>query len=157
MKAPGPKWRALELGGVVETDVSRHTFLAGASARAEFQAGRPGRLNYRLRNDVTWFAYTGDVDDSVLSVRYNMVHEVLFPLFDELSLSVAADGFLFRGAATIANARSAPARSPSAASVLAAIHMQLSLSGARLATTARAPAASPRCARASPSIATEEA
>lgn len=98
LKAPGPKWRSLELGAVVETDVSRHTLLAGASARAEFQAGRPGRLNYRLRNDVTWFAYTGDADESVLSLRYNMVHEVLFPLFDELSLSVAADGFLFRGA-----------------------------------------------------------
>ena len=98
MKAPGPKWRALEFGFVAETDLSRHTFLAGASARAEFQAGRGGRLNYRLRNDVTWFAYTGDADESVLSLRYNMVHEVLFPLFDELSLSVAADGFLFRGA-----------------------------------------------------------
>ena len=99
MKARGPKWRALELGGVVETDLSRHTLLAGASARAEFQAGRPGRLNYRLRNDLTWFVYTGDADESVLSLRYNMVHEVLFPLFDELSLSVGADGFLFRGAA----------------------------------------------------------
>lgn len=98
MKAPGPKWRALELGGVVETDVSRDTLLAGVAARAEFQAGRPGRLNYRLRNDLTWFAYQGDADDSVLSLRYNMVHEVLFPLFDELSLSVAADAFLFRGA-----------------------------------------------------------
>ena len=43
--------------------------------------------------------YTGDADGSVLSLRYNMVHEVLFPLFDELSLSVGADGFLFRGAA----------------------------------------------------------
>jgi len=98
MKAEGPKWRALELGGVVETDVSRNTLLAGVAARAEFQAGRPGRLNYRLRNDVTWFAYTGDADNSVLSLRYNMVHELVFPLFDELSLSVAADGFLFRGA-----------------------------------------------------------
>ena len=103
MKARGRRWRAVELGGVVETDISRHTLLAGASARAEFQAGRPGRLNYRLRNDVTWFAYTGDADDSVLSLRYNMVHEVLFPLFDELSLSVAADGFLFRGAGPATN------------------------------------------------------
>lgn len=98
MKAPGPKWRVLEMSGVVETDVSRHTLLAGVQARVEFQAGRGGRLNYRLRNDLTWFAYTGDADESVLSLRYNMVHEVLFPLFDELSLSVAADGFLFQGA-----------------------------------------------------------
>ncbi|MEO5762546.1 MAG: hypothetical protein ABIR28_09580 [Vicinamibacteria bacterium] len=97
MKARGPRWRTLEVGGIVETDLSRHTLLAGASARAEFQAGRNGRLNYRMRNDLTWFAYTGDADESVLSLRYNMVHEVLFPLFDELSLSVAADGFLFRG------------------------------------------------------------
>lgn len=98
MRAPTPKWRALEIGGVVETDLSRHTLLAGVSARAEFQAGRGGRLNYRLRNDLTWFAYTGDADQSVLSLRYNMVHEVLFPLFDELALSVAADAFLFQGA-----------------------------------------------------------
>jgi hypothetical protein len=98
MKAPTPKWRALEIGGVIETDISRHTLLAGVSARAEFQAGRGGRLNYRLRNDLTWFAYTGDADESVLSLRYNMVHEVLFPLFDELSLSLAADAFLFQGA-----------------------------------------------------------
>jgi len=99
MKAPGPKWRALEFGSVVETDLGRHTLLAGVLARAEYQAGRPGRLSYRLRNDLTWFAFTGGADESVLSLRYNMVHEVLFPLFDELSLSVAADGFLFRGAA----------------------------------------------------------
>ncbi len=98
MKARGPKWRVLELGGVVETDLSRDTLLAGVSARVEFQAGQPGRLNYRFRNQLNWFAYTGDADASVLSLRYNMVHEVLFPLFDELSLSVAADGFLFRGA-----------------------------------------------------------
>ena len=98
MRAPTPTWRALEMGGVVETDVSRHTLLAGVWARAEFQAGRGGRLNYRLRNDLTWFAYTGDADESVLSLRYNMVHEVLFPLFDELSLSVAADALLFQGA-----------------------------------------------------------
>jgi 2',3'-cyclic-nucleotide 2'-phosphodiesterase (5'-nucleotidase family) len=98
MRSPSPTWRALELGGVVETDVSRHTLLAGVWARAEFQAGRGGRLNYRLRNDLTWFAYTGDADESVLRLRYNMIHEVLFPLFDELSLSVAADALLFQGA-----------------------------------------------------------
>jgi len=98
MKAPAPKWRVLEMSGVVQTDLSRHTFLAGVQARVEFQAGRSGHLNYRLRNDVTWFPYTGDADASVLSLRYNMIHEVLFPLFDELSLSVAADGLLFQGA-----------------------------------------------------------
>ncbi len=98
MRAPTPTWRALEMGGVLETDVSRHTLLAGVWARAEFQAGRGGRLNYRLRNDLTWFAYTGDADESVLRLRYNMIHEVLFPLFDELSLSIAADALLFQGA-----------------------------------------------------------
>lgn len=97
MRAGSPHLRALEVGGTAETDLARHTFVAGVSARAEFQAGRPGALNYRLRNDVAWFPYTGEPDPSVLSLRYNMVHEVLFPLFDELSLSVAADGFLFRG------------------------------------------------------------
>ncbi len=103
MKAKGPKWRVLELGGVVETDLPRDTLLAGVSARVELQAGQPGRLNYRFRNQLNWFAYTGDADASVLSLRYNMVHEVLFPLFDELSLSVAADGFLFRGVTPATN------------------------------------------------------
>ena len=32
-----------------------------------------------------------------LALRYNMVHELLLPLVDELALSVAADFFFYQG------------------------------------------------------------
>jgi hypothetical protein len=54
-------------------------------------------VTYAWRNDLTWFLPTGHDTESDLALRYNMVHELLIPLVDELSLSVAADFFFFQG------------------------------------------------------------
>ena len=54
-------------------------------------------MSYRLRNNVTYFLPSGGDTESNLALRYNMVHEVLIPLVDELALSVAADLFFFQG------------------------------------------------------------
>lgn len=100
LRRPGRNLRVVELGAVVETDLSRESLLAGVAARTELNAGAAGgRLRYRMRNDVTWFPYSRTEDPSLLGLRYNMIHEILFPLFDELSLSIAADAFVFRGVA----------------------------------------------------------
>jgi hypothetical protein len=50
-----------------------------------------------MRNEATYFLPAHLDGPSTLALRYNMVHELLIPLMDELSLSVAADMFVFQG------------------------------------------------------------
>jgi hypothetical protein len=59
--------------------------------------GPRGVVVYHLRNDATYFLPSGRDTESDLALRYNMVHEVVIPLVDELSLSMAADFFFFKG------------------------------------------------------------
>ncbi len=99
MFAPTPRWRALELGAAVENDFGLGTLQYGLQAKVEFvqRFGPLGKLAYRLRNDATYFLPRGGDSASDLSLRYNMLHEVLIPFMDELSLSIAADLFFFKG------------------------------------------------------------
>ncbi len=95
----GRRWRSLELGAVVENDFGRSNVQFGLTGRADFlqPIGPLGTVLYRLHNDATYL-FPGKRDTSSdLALRYNMVHELLIPLVDELSLSVAADLFFFQG------------------------------------------------------------
>ena len=100
---PGPVLRRGDVGLVMENDFGRPNIQYGAQVRADLErpvgaagAGGP-RMTYRLRNDLTYFLPTANDAAADLALRYNMVHELLVPLVDELSLSVAADLFFFQG------------------------------------------------------------
>ena len=105
MFAPTSRWRTLELGAAVENDFGLRTLQYGVQAKLEFvqRFGPLGKLAYRLRNDATYFLPRGKDSASDLSLRYNMVHEVLIPFVDELSLSIAADLFFFKGKVSATN------------------------------------------------------
>ena len=92
-------WRtAWELAAVVENDFGQPHAEFGFQGKAEgrWPIGR-NRVLYLMRNDLTWFLPSGHDTQSDLALRYNMVHELLIPLVDELSLSVGADFYFFRG------------------------------------------------------------
>lgn len=96
--------RRAEFGIAVENDFGRPNLQYGLQSRADFErrlggAGRTdiGRVTYRLRNDVTYFFPSSRDTEANLALRYNMIHELVVPLVDELSLSVATDLFFFQG------------------------------------------------------------
>jgi hypothetical protein len=63
----------------------------------KFGGGRSGMLTYRMNNDFTYFFPAPLDTDANLSLRYNMINDLLIPLVDELSLTVTADFLFFRG------------------------------------------------------------
>jgi len=101
---PGQTLRRLEFAVAVENDFGRPNVQYGFQSAADFvrPIGVPGRsgsapATYRLRNEATYLFPAAHDSPSSLSLRYNMVHELVIPLMDELSLSVAADVLMFRG------------------------------------------------------------
>ena len=84
---------------MVENELGQPHVDYGLQGRSDtrFPLGKAGRVSYALRNDITWLLPSKNDTESDLAVRYNMVHELLIPLVDELSLSVAADFFFFKG------------------------------------------------------------
>ena len=98
-RPPGPKWRVMEAGAVMERDFGQGPLQFGlhAGIQGRFALDRYRRLFYVFVNDVTYFFPATDDTESDLALKYNMVHEMLIPLVDELSLSVAADLFFFKG------------------------------------------------------------
>ena len=98
---PGPNWRGTDAGFLIENDFGRPNPQLGFQSRSQYEkrlsGGHRGAVTYRLRNDFTWFFPAPKDTKANLSLRYQMIHELLIPLVDELSLSVAADLFFFRG------------------------------------------------------------
>jgi hypothetical protein len=96
---PGPHWRTLEIGAVVEQDVAVGHLEFGARVSSDqiWAFGPMGRLTYRLLNDFTYLFPGARDRASDLSVRYDLTSEIQIPLADELALSVAADLFVFKG------------------------------------------------------------
>ena len=103
---PGPAWRRAEFGLAVENDFGRPNLQYGFQVRADLErrlgptgrvGGGGGQLTYRMRNDLTYFLPSSRDTESNLALRYNMIHELLIPLVDELSLSVVGDFFVFQG------------------------------------------------------------
>lgn len=99
MLPPQRFWRRLDVGAAVENDFGQPNVQYGVQIRTDFQRplGPGGQLVYRWRNDVTYFLPSSRDTESELSLRFNLVHELLIPLVDELALSVAADAFLYAG------------------------------------------------------------
>jgi hypothetical protein len=104
MLLPGQYWRRVELALALENDLARPNLQYGVQSAAYLVvpigilgAVRGPRPTYRLQSDVTYLMPTSRDGPSNLALRYGMLHEVLIPLVDELSLSVAADLFFFRG------------------------------------------------------------
>lgn len=104
LSLPRKHLRRVEFAFAVENDFGKPNVQYGAQGFLEVQrpVGVAGRLGlapatYRFRNDATYFLPARLDSPSSLSLRYNMIHELLIPLMDELSLSVAADAFMFRG------------------------------------------------------------
>lgn len=101
---PGRYWRRVEVALALENDLGRPNLQYGVQSATDlvvpiglFGLGRGPRPTYRLRNDFTYlFPAKRDAPHN-LALRYNMVHEILIPLVDELSLSIAADMFFFQG------------------------------------------------------------
>lgn len=94
-------WRNTDIGLVLENDFGRPNPQLGLQSRSQYdkQLGstRTGFLTYRLRNDLTYFFPAPKDTEANLGLRYNMIHDILIPLFDELSLSVTADLLFFKG------------------------------------------------------------
>jgi len=104
LRIPGPTVPRMEFALAVENDFGRPNVQFGAQAFLDLQhpVGVRNRLGlapatYRMRNEATYFLPAHLDGPSSLALRYNMVHELLIPLMDELSLSVAADMFVFQG------------------------------------------------------------
>ena len=101
---PTPVRRRAELGLAVENDFGRPNLQYGVQARLDIERRLRGRasvqvnqVTYRLRNDLTYFLPASRDTDANLALRYNMIHELIVPLVDELSLSLAADVLFFQG------------------------------------------------------------
>ena len=96
--------RRVEFALAVENDFGNPNVQYGAQAFLDLSrpVGVRNRMGlapatYRWRNEATYFLPATLDGPSSLALRYNMVHELLIPLMDELSLSVAADMFVFQG------------------------------------------------------------
>lgn len=93
------KWPVLELGLHAENDFSNSNYQYGVQGRSlnRFPLDKNWNVLYSLTNN--FYYYLPNKNDSArdLSIKYNMVHEVLIPLFGDISLSMAADLFFFKG------------------------------------------------------------
>ena len=98
-RPPTPTWRVAELAGVVENDFGAPHAVFGLQARTEarWPLAAGGSVLYIFRNDATYFLPSPRDTEADLALRYNMVHELIIPLVEELALSVGADLFFFQG------------------------------------------------------------
>ncbi len=98
-RARSRKWLLLEAGLSYEFDfVSGHAqYGVRARSRGRFPLDKGWRVVYALTNNFDYYFPTPDDTERELSIRYNMVNELSVPLFGELSLTLAADFFVFRG------------------------------------------------------------
>ena len=97
MARPSARWRRADVGVVIENDFGRPNLQAGVQSRVDLERPIRSGMTYRLRNDLTYFLPTRDDTPADLALRYGMVHDLLVPLVDELSLSISADFFFFQG------------------------------------------------------------
>lgn len=91
-------WRGVEASMLLEQDLGQGPLQFGFQLRGQ---GRwtfsQNKVAYALRNDATYFLHAAGDTERDLALRYNMVHEILVPVIDELALSFAADLFFFKG------------------------------------------------------------
>jgi hypothetical protein len=94
-----PRWPIVEFGVTGENDFALNHFQYGLQARTlgRFPLDKYWRTLYTLTNNFNYYFKTPNDTDRELEIKYNMVHELLVPLFGDLSLNVAADFFFFKG------------------------------------------------------------
>jgi hypothetical protein len=92
-------WPILELGATAENDFGNSNYQYGLQGRSlgRFPLDKNWNVVYSLTNNFNYYLPNKNDSERDLSFKYNMVHEVLVPLFGDISLSVAADLFLFKG------------------------------------------------------------
>lgn len=101
LRKPLPHWRNIELAGLLEQDFGQNKAQLGFTARADGRYYLGGsEVVYSMRNEATYFLPSNKDTNRDLALKYNMVHELLVPLIDELSLSIAADFFFYKGKVT---------------------------------------------------------
>jgi hypothetical protein len=95
---PLKNWSNLELATLLEQDFGQNKAQLGftGKAQATYPLGKSGVM-YSLKNDATFFFKSRQDTNRDLALKYNMVHEILVPLIDELALSVGADFLFFKG------------------------------------------------------------
>ncbi|MGB4841102.1 MAG: 5'-nucleotidase C-terminal domain-containing protein [Saprospiraceae bacterium] len=98
-KGSTSKWPVLELGLTAENDFSNNNYQYGLQGRSlgRFPLDKNWNVIYSLTNNFNYYLPNRNDSERDLSIKYNMVHEVLIPLFGDISLSVAADLFFFKG------------------------------------------------------------
>jgi hypothetical protein len=91
-------WRNMELASILEQDFAQNKAQLGITGRAigRYPIRKTG-VFYSIRNDATFFFNSSKDTPRDLALRYNMVHEILVPIMDELSLTMGADLFFFKG------------------------------------------------------------
>lgn len=92
-------WPQLELGLTAENDFSSNHNQYGVQGRSigRFPLDRDWRTMYILTNNFNYYFSSEDDTERELSLRYNMIHELLIPLFGDISRSLGADLFIFKG------------------------------------------------------------
>ncbi|MEP7322696.1 MAG: hypothetical protein ABI761_12290 [Saprospiraceae bacterium] len=94
-------WKNLEIASLLEQDFGQNKIQIGftGNVRAVYPIGGNGVL-YSLKNDATYFFKSRQDTNRDLAIKYNMIHEIIVPLIDELALSVGADLLFYKGKVT---------------------------------------------------------
>ncbi|MEO5582981.1 MAG: hypothetical protein ABIR66_09825 [Saprospiraceae bacterium] len=95
---PLKHWRNLELASLLEQDFGQNKIQVGITGKAQaiYPISKNGVL-YSLKNDATYFFKARQDTNRDLAIKYNMIHEIIVPLVDELALSVGADFLFYKG------------------------------------------------------------
>jgi len=99
MSRSSPRWPVFDAGLAIEQDLTRQSTEFGVELNAQFRRRftRLGQVTYRWDTNLSYYlpAKTDDLTD--LGTTLRVLQELQIPIVDELSLSIAADVFLFRG------------------------------------------------------------
>ncbi len=93
------KWPVLELGLTAENDFSNNHYQYGVQGRSvgRFPLDKYWNVIYSLTNNFNYYIPTNNYTNRELSFKYNMIHELLIPLYGDISLSIGGDFFFFKG------------------------------------------------------------
>ena len=93
------RWPVLELGLTAENDFSNNHYQYGIQGRSvgRFPLDKSWNVIYSMTNHFNYYIPTKNDTNRELSFRYNMIHELLIPLYGDISLSIAGDFFFFKG------------------------------------------------------------
>jgi hypothetical protein len=93
------RWPVIEFGATVENDfTSDHTqFGLQFRSHGRLPLDKDWRVRYVIINNFNYNFKSLEDTNRELAFKYNSVHSLQIPLFGDLSLSVAADFFLFKG------------------------------------------------------------